>query len=318
MLRSLVGSEMCIRDREGEAFNAKQIPVLYQPWRIHQRLGVVVVIYCGLSYIVLAYFLLAVESESLNGNRTLGWYAAFYVVCQLLKTAGKRLGVAADRIKFGTFSMYFALEYLLTLFYYTFYRTLFDKISDYRVFIALQALHLLTEWLLFPFKASATCYRWYQSVDEWATHRFDSSQNLCHMTLRSLILAPGVRCHRHLQCAVTMELAIRTLCSVSSGIANVAITLLISHGPEYITAQFKNTTADVTRTVLFVSGALVTELLNLCVMETCFFRPRGLSVIASASIGLFRQRRYSWNVFFVTTVLLFNIIYTKLGLVKAT
>eukprot|EP00658_Telonema_sp_P-2_P036021 TRINITY_DN26115_c0_g1_i2.p1 TRINITY_DN26115_c0_g1~~TRINITY_DN26115_c0_g1_i2.p1 ORF type:complete len:474 (-),score=99.02 TRINITY_DN26115_c0_g1_i2:102-1523(-) len=187
-------------------------PVCYYSWRTQRVLGATVLLFNCTVYATLGAFLHSIEDRSLNRFKSLGWYTLFVIVCQLFKTCGKRLGVAVDQGKFGTFSMYFALEFLVTLFYYTFYRSLFDKIEDTWIFVLVQVLHLTHEWVVFPFKASETCYEVYTYLDQWL------QGGITQQIIRNVMLAPGVRCHRDLQCAVTMELALRMLSSLFSAL----------------------------------------------------------------------------------------------------
>ena len=71
----------------------------------------------------------------------------FMVATHLCKSVGKRMGVVADRRKSGTFSIYFSLDFTCNLFYYTFYRSLFDGIRSPWEFAALMALHISIEWV---------------------------------------------------------------------------------------------------------------------------------------------------------------------------
>ena len=55
--------------------------------------------------------------------------------------------------------MFFVGEYLCLMFYYTFYRVLFESIPDWGTFFALEACHLFFEWICYPLRASDSLNR---------------------------------------------------------------------------------------------------------------------------------------------------------------
>ena len=64
-------------------------------------------------------FLHAKRSATSNLQRAC-WFLLFVSVNHVFKVVGKRLGLAVDRGKTGTFSMYFTMEFVCSLFYYMF------------------------------------------------------------------------------------------------------------------------------------------------------------------------------------------------------
>ena len=56
-------------------------------------------------------------AQSQQDRYTIAYYIAFQCLTTFFKVLAKRIGVSADRGKYGTFTMYFALELLCTLFY---------------------------------------------------------------------------------------------------------------------------------------------------------------------------------------------------------
>jgi hypothetical protein len=44
------------------------------------------------------------------------------------------------------------------LFYFTFYRVLFESINSWVTFFACQVLHVCSEWVLYPLRASQLFY----------------------------------------------------------------------------------------------------------------------------------------------------------------
>eukprot|EP00658_Telonema_sp_P-2_P026255 TRINITY_DN20592_c0_g1_i2.p1 TRINITY_DN20592_c0_g1~~TRINITY_DN20592_c0_g1_i2.p1 ORF type:complete len:456 (-),score=103.67 TRINITY_DN20592_c0_g1_i2:101-1468(-) len=288
-------------------------PMLVGSWERQRALAVLVVAFWGLAYCSLAAFLHILDSGSGKESaawETFGWFILFVIVCQAFKTIGKRLGVMADQGKRGTFSLYFALEFLTTLLYYTFYRTLFDRVVYVWMFAVLQGLHICFEWLVFPFKASATFWAWYTRIQAGL-----EPDSILKEIMHAVVMAPGVRTHRDLECVVTMEVALRMICSLFSAVGFLVVVLLTHKGPDYLQSQFKemDKNSDSLGTFVgFTASAMVTEILNVLIMELFFFRPRKLSVLLTASDKLFGQRRYPLNIAGVSATLLINIVYPKI------
>lgn len=138
-------------------------PVIYRSISQQKLLAVVVVVYWAAVYMSLAAFV-NLLAQSQKDRYTIGFYIAFQCLTTFFKLLAKRIGVSADRGKYGTFTMYFALELLCTLFYFTFYRALFDKLDNWWEFAALQPLHFGQEWLLYVSRATPWFWQMYERL----------------------------------------------------------------------------------------------------------------------------------------------------------
>lgn len=92
-----------------------------------------------------------------------------FIACNtVLRMALKSLGMHLDKQKRSSISMYFVAEVMSLFFYYTFYRVLFESIHSVVEFSVFQALHLLSEWLLYAGRCSRVYYtvteRWMRRV----------------------------------------------------------------------------------------------------------------------------------------------------------
>lgn len=90
-------------------------------------------------------------------------YVAFGTV---MRIAIKRIGLVLDLNKRFSASMYFVGEVLCLLFYFTFYRVLFESVTSFGVFFAIQAVHLLSEWALYPLRGSAAFFNYATAAKE--------------------------------------------------------------------------------------------------------------------------------------------------------
>ena len=67
----------------------------------------------------------------------------------MCKQALKVVGLSLDRGKIGTCSMFFVAEFMGTMFYFTFYRMLFEEFVGWGVFWFVQFTHFGLEWLMY-------------------------------------------------------------------------------------------------------------------------------------------------------------------------
>merc|ERR1719419_1292698 len=78
------------------------------------------------------------------------WYAAFVIINLLYKAVLKGLGIIIDAGKSGTFSLFFYAELMILMFYYSFYRVLFDSLGgslgSYFVFAGIHVTHAVSEY----------------------------------------------------------------------------------------------------------------------------------------------------------------------------
>lgn len=82
---------------------------------VQSVLGSLVIVYWVIYYAALAYFMAYGSNNNMTANEH-GWeqpvmYVLFIMLNNFLQWVGKRLGVAIDAGKSGTFSLYFVLEF---------------------------------------------------------------------------------------------------------------------------------------------------------------------------------------------------------------
>ena len=79
----------------------------------------------------------------------------------------KQLGLVLDMGKVGSCSMFFVAEFMTTLFYFTFYRMLFETFISWEVFLSVQCTHILLEWFMYCWRGSSFVYEVMEGLPVW-------------------------------------------------------------------------------------------------------------------------------------------------------
>merc|ERR1712137_1401768 len=142
---------------------------------------------------------------AINGkNFSLPFFILFLLMTVLTKEILKVQGFMLDCGKVGTkFSAYFAAEVIADLFYFFFYRAMFDHVHDWYTFAVLQASHLLCEWLIHPARASVWYYSRVRSLCDKASPR------VREVLLIMLLTAQPNVVYNDWVCFVALETSIR-------------------------------------------------------------------------------------------------------------
>lgn len=125
-----------------------------------------------------------------------GWFLGFTFGAVICKASMKQLGLAVDQGKLGTSSMFFIAEYLVTLFYYAFYRMLFEEFVSWPVFTLLQIVHLIMEWVFYCGRATTGFYK------------FVTSLHWIFTPIKNMVLMKGLA-HRDWQVFLALDFAMR-------------------------------------------------------------------------------------------------------------
>jgi len=232
------------------------------------------------------------------------WYIGFYLLCYTFKSVAKWLGALADKHKRGTFSVYLALDFVVSLQFFTQYRELLTQRvveeDPLPVFIGLQLLHMATEWVTITLKGSQAYFNTAVGSDR----------------ARQIMLPPAARTHRDLQCLVAMEAAMQFMCAVFTAVFFIGTQYALVGSPRssYLQKEFHPgwmaDRLDLVPVYLFI--ALAADLLNLVLLETLYFRPRDLSMCFHGAFKLLQQRRFSLCCFGECTIVSINILYSMI------
>jgi hypothetical protein len=74
---------------------------------------------------------------STSDSKLIVLFLLYVIVCTFLRVIIKRLGMECDKLKMNTTSMFFIAEFFCLMYYYLFYRVLFESIPDWGTFFAL-------------------------------------------------------------------------------------------------------------------------------------------------------------------------------------
>ena len=130
----------------------------------------------------------------------------------ICKQAMKVFGLQIDRGKLGTCSMFFVAEFMCTLFYFTFYRMLFEEFVGWEIFVELQVSHFLLEWCIYVIRGTETYY---------------NSMNLIPFeSIRGLLMMQGLSL-RDWQVFLSLDFSIRILIILFSAPVSVCVYLKI-------------------------------------------------------------------------------------------
>jgi len=271
--------------------------------------AVLVVLFWILDYTVLISFLHYVQAHQSESNQQMKFalVGSFMATSQITKFIGKRLGVLIDRTKTGTFSIYFSLEFTCTLFYYTFYRTLFDSIHSPFEFVGLVAMHTVQEWTLNVFLASQYAFNIYRSLYE-AMHGCPWMQQLL-----SSWLPPGCASLRDMQSYSATEVGMNSSASVFASLGFVIIICMTNYGWSKQQLMLPAALSSINEhamvlNLVYIVAATVAEAVSTSMMQYFFFRKHNLSIMVWSQRTLDQPGTF-FNVLCVSFCLLINVIY---------
>ena len=122
-------------------------------------------------------------------------------VCKIVM---KKIGLFLDKGKVGTCSMFFVAEFMCTLFYFTFYRMLFEEFVGWDLFIGIQLAHMILEWVLYCLRATHTFYKFFKNLPDWMGG------------VKNMVIMKGLS-HRDWQVFLSLDFAIRAEIMIFSG-----------------------------------------------------------------------------------------------------
>lgn len=134
--------------------------------RIVWGLGVLFIIFFNITYQFLAFFTNYYVDNDIanNGNSLIPLFMAYVCVCHVLRICMKRVGIELDSRKRTAVSIFFLGEMSSLMYYYTFYRVLFASIRSWEIFAIFQVIHLSSEWILYPLRASMWYFRMMENL----------------------------------------------------------------------------------------------------------------------------------------------------------
>jgi hypothetical protein len=244
-------------------------------------------------YYFLIFFTEYFRDNAISSYRRVLLFGFYIAVGTVFRTVMKRLGLLIDRGKSQTTSMLFVGEVMCLLFYYTFYRVLFESISLWSEFFFFQAVHLFSEWMLYPFRASHAMYERVRWLEE-------------RLGLKGTFLPCGLNQQDWL-CFIALDFGIRCTVMVATGVGIGLLMIVIAYTP-WITNSLKLDQNQLRRSIEFILLAVVLEIINAVAMNHMFFSKNGMDVISKVS-RCFAQRRFFFVACILAAGLLMNPVY---------
>lgn len=199
----------------------------------------------------------------------------------------KRLGLFIDQGKIGTTSVYFVAEFMLTLFYFVFYRMLFEEFIGWEMFILVQVFHFALEWVVYLLRST----EWYFNLWHALPHcgAFISVQ----YTLRDW------------QVFLSLDLAMRMMVICISG--PVFMLLLLATAECYwVKSDLKPVSLEQFGYVcLQISLCILLEVINGFIMYRCYYERERLELL-SYFINCFSNQRFRIICFLIATCQFIN------------
>jgi len=241
------------------------------------------------------------------------WYASFVIINLLYKAVLKGLGIIIDAGKSGTFSLFFYAELAILMFYYSFYRVLFDSlggsVESYFVFAAVQVQHVLHEWVFYPLRATKKYYDWYRS--------FVKGIREYQSTILDALFAPLslklVFSYRDWASFVTLDYGLRFCVAIFTSITYVTYFTFLRYGWNRHHFNYYSTEENsiYVNFVVFIICSSLVEIVNTWIMEIYFLKPRKLRMISRLS-RLFTNRS-----FMIASSLLVGTLFCDVFLVNS-
>ncbi len=254
--------------------------------------AVLFVFVCCIDYTFLCYFTNYFRHN--DNARRIGLFIVYIFVTTIFRFMLKSLGMSCDRKKNVTVSLYFVGEVYGLMFYYTFYRVLFESIKSIPEFAVFQFLHLASEWLLYVVRAT----EWYYNWTEWIGQKYFSS-----------FLSTQRLPHRHWQRFMALDFGIRCIVFVMTAVGIMLLITTIQYVP------YLNRTNDLAEhlisyesTIVFIAAALGMELINAFCISNLYFKRLQLDV-REETVHCFALRDFSLLALIACTTLFINPVF---------
>lgn len=256
--------------------------------------GSLFTLFLGIHYTFLIYFTNIFRAYSNSGKGVVSGvlvelFFMYVVVCTVLRVFIKRLGMECDKMKMNTTSLFFVAEYFCLMFYYLFYRVLFESIPNWGTFFVLEICHLVFEWICYPLRASNT-------VNGYLTELMKLEKR-CGCGLLRVVFAPYGLNMLDWQYFVALDFGIRCYVIIITGVSFTVTTLCISFIP-WVHNDLAQKGSALLFTMAIVAVSIACEVVNAYLISSLFFRAKNLDVF-SVVIDCFQDNRFA----FITTVL---------------
>ena len=250
-------------------------------------------------YSFLIYYTEYFRSFSVNEfSNLVPLFLNYVIIGTVFRVVAKRLGLECDKRKMYTSSMFFMGEYICLMFYYTFYRVLFESIQDWATFFVIELCHLFFEWICYPLRASDTLNRLIEYLLPDSSHT--------GRVVKSFIFPYGLN-YVDWHYFIALDFGIRCFIIMSSAISFAVSLLSVSYIPWVNNALAQQgATLGFTISILIVSTVL--EIINAFIINYFFFRKKKINLF-NAVVDCFQDSRFAFITTVYGAVLITNPIY---------
>lgn len=268
--------------------------------RIVWGLGVLFIIFFNITYQFLAFFTNYYVDNDIanNGNSLIPLFMAYVCVCHVLRICMKRVGIELDSRKRTAVSIFFLGEMSSLMYYYTFYRVLFASIRSWEIFAIFQVIHLSSEWILYPLRASM----WYFRMMENLT----TSTSWLGQLAGAFVNSNGLDLNDW-RCFIGLDFGIRCSVLIITGVYMIVMLLSIN-GLQWICIDLKENETDLKVTIGFIALSVALEVVNAILMDIVCFKPLRLKV-ATSTMLCFSNLKFSFLCMCIGVCLFINPLY---------
>lgn len=270
---------------------------------LHQYAHLVLFFLCFNGYFYfLIYFVRIFKNDSDNNANTSTvrlavHFALFIAGSSSIRFLLKREGMALDRNKVGSTSIFFIAEFAGLMFFYSFYRLIFESVDSWSVFIVLQVIHLAFEWLTYPLRASKLLYPYLMYLQEhprlpWLRNAF----------------VPFNTDFRDWLDFISLDFGVRIVVMTSTAVAIIILLTIVQFSSWIDSSLQEHHTRSYVRSMEFIMVAAVLELANAWLMNEMFFAKNHADVLRQTE-HVFQDQRFAVMTVIIATNLLINPIY---------
>lgn len=209
----------------------------------------------------------------------------------MCKVAMKQLGMLLDTGKIGSCSMFFVAEFMCTLFYFTFYRMLFEQFITWEVFASVQVTHIFFEWFIYCWRGTSAFYGVMESLPDW-------------FPLKGLVVMQGLSL-RDWQMFLGLDFVMRVIVFLATAPAFVIMMLATVISPWVKSSLKPMDMQSFVLVLLEIALCVALEVTNAWTMYKLFFMPMNMNLLKYATVS-FKNKRFCVICLGLSTCLLIN------------
>lgn len=264
---------------------------------LHQAFYIALFFLASNSYFYILMYFLHRFQHSPNTTDLLLTFLIFIALASAMRFLLKRAGMSLDRNKVGSISIFFVAEFLGLMFFYTFYRLVFESVDSWSIFLLIQFFHLLWEWISYPLRASRWLYPYLLYV-----------QSILPIASLRYAFVPKDTNYQDWLDFFAVDFGIRVIVMISTGVGISLLLITIQFVPWIDSGLEEERDRDIWKSVQFILVAVVLEGVNAWAMNVLFFKRQQADVMEK-TLRLFQDARFALIVVIIAVNLFINPIY---------